>query len=259
MNPGTATETLKGVATTEPTFGLPATWISEDRKERAQIAGYTVVDGTTVIATQVSEIIKKHAYELIGRQEVQNLLDNLSKSYPKLISELIPGQLSLGVVMRVVQNLLREQVSIRDMRTVLETLADWSSVGNDTDLLTEYVRQALARSISSRYAMDDQVLEVLTLDRGLEDTLQNAVQRSGDGSYLSLDPKTAQALLSGLGESLQRFSGGSTPVLLCTPTIRPHVKRLTERYLPSLVVLSHNEIASHLKVRSAGTVIAHAG
>jgi flagellar biosynthesis protein FlhA len=259
MNSGDSTETLKGVATTEPAFGLPATWISEDKRERAMIAGYTVVDCTTVVATHISEIIKKHAFELIGRQEAQNLLDNVSKNYPKLVEELIPNLLSLGTVMRVLQNLLREQVSIRDSRTILEALADWAATTRDPDLLTEFVRQALSRSISLPYAQDGQVLPVLTLDRELETTVQESLHRSGEGSYLALDPTIAQAMLGNLSEGMQKFSGGSSAVLLCTPTIRPHVKKLTERYLPSLVVLSHNEIAANLKVRSLGTVNVHAG
>ncbi|BCR06618.1 flagellar biosynthesis protein FlhA [Desulfuromonas versatilis] len=259
MNPGTAGEPLKGVATTEPAFGLPATWISEDKKERAQISGYTVVDCTTVMATHISEIIKRHGFELLGRQEAQNLLDNLAKSYPKLVEELVPGLLNLGTVMKVLQNLLREQVSIRDMRSILETLADWAPATQDPDLLTEYVRQGLGRSISSRLAADGSMLQVLTLQRDLEEKLQGAVQQSGQGSYLALDPTTARNFLGGLSESIKNFMGGAQPVLLCPPAIRPHVKRLTERYLPNLVVLSHNEIASHLKVKSIGTVTPHAG
>jgi flagellar biosynthesis protein FlhA len=259
MNSGTSTETLKGVATTEPAFGLPATWISEDKKERALVAGYTVVDCTTVVATHISEIIKKYAFELIGRQEAQNLLDNVSKSYPKLVEELIPNLLSLGTVMRVLQNLLREHVSIRDIRTILETLADWAPTTRDPELLTEFVRQSLARSISLPYAQDGQVLPVLTLDRELESTVQDSLHRSGEGSYLALDPTIAQAMFGSLTEGMQKFNGGTSPVLLCAPTIRPHVKKLTERYLPSLVVLSHNEIAANLKVRSLGTVNVHAG
>ncbi|MHB1400219.1 MAG: flagellar biosynthesis protein FlhA [Trichloromonadaceae bacterium] len=258
MNPGTASETLKGVATIEPAFGLPATWISDDKRERAQIAGFTVVDCTTVVATHVSELIKQHAYELIGRQEVQNLLDNVAKSYPKLVEELVPSLLSLGSVMRVLQNLLREQVSIRDMRTILEKLADWAPASQDADVLTEQVRQGLARSISGRYVQDGNVLPLMTLTRELETQIGDALHRSGEGTYLSLDPGTAQALISSLGESAKRFPGATTPVLLCPSTIRPHVKRLTERYLPNLVVLSHNEIASHLKVRSLGTVSVNA-
>ena len=259
MNPGTAMEPLKGVQTVEPAFGLPATWIPEERRERAQIAGYTVVDGTTVIATHVSEIVKRHAHELIGRQEVQNLLNNLAKAYPKLVEEITPNLLPLGTIMRVLQNLLREQVSIRDMRTILENLADWAPATQDPDLLTEQVRQALSRAISGRFAADGETLPLLTLDRELEATISDSVHRSAEGSYLSLDPGTAQAFLGSLSENLKKFGGLSTPVLLCTPTIRPHVKRLTERYLPQLVVISHNEIAPNLKVRSLGTVSVHAG
>ncbi len=258
MNPGTAIETLKGVATTEPAFGLPATWISQDKKERAQMAGYTVVDCTTVMATHISEIIKTHGYELLGRQEAQNLLDNLGKTYPKIVEELVPNLLSLGAVMRVLQNLLREQVSIRDMRTILEALADWGPSTQDPDLLTEYVRQALARSISTSYAPDE-LLEVLTFDHVVESKIQDALNQSAQGSYLSLDPGTARSILESLSERIKGGAGQGSPVLLCAPTIRPHVKRLTERYLPNLVVLSHNEIASHLKVKSIGTVSLNAG
>ncbi|MDY0397202.1 MAG: flagellar biosynthesis protein FlhA [Desulfuromonas thiophila] len=253
MNPGMATETIKGITTKEPAFGLPAVWISEDKKERAQIAGYTVVDCTTVMATHISELIKRHAHELLGRQEAQNLLDNLKKNYPKLVEDLVPDPLSLGLIMRILQNLLREGVSIRDLRTILETMADYATV-RDPDLLTEHVRSALARQISSQYALDN-LLSVLTLDRRLEESIRQALQPTEHGgSYLALDPRQAQALLDALAGQLQQFAGGLTPVLLCPPTIRPHVKKLTERYLPSLVVLSHNEIAPQLKVRSVGTV-----
>jgi len=259
MNPGIATEPLKGVATTEPAFGLPATWIAEELKERAQIAGYTVVDGTTVITTHITEIIKRHAHELIGRQEVQNLLDNIGKSYPKLVEELTPNLLPLGCIMKVLQNLLREQVSIRDLRTILETLADWGGATKDPDLLTEQVRQAMARAISGQHAQEDDLLELMTLDQQLEETIEQSVQRTGEGSYLTLDPGTAQALLENLAATMQSLGGGTTPILLCPPTIRPHVKRLTERYLPNLVCLSHNEISPHLRVQSVGTVSINAG
>ena len=258
MNPGTATETLKGVQTTEPAFGLPAVWISEDKKDRAQISGYTVVDCTTVVATHISEIIKRHAHELLGRQEVQNLLDNFRKSHPKVVEELVPDLLSLGTVMRVLQNLLREHVSIRDLRSILETLADWAPASPDPDVLTEHVRRSMARSICAGVVSGDGVLPVLTFARDIEARIQEAVQHSGQGSYLALDPSTAQSILSGLGEVIQQYGGGD-PVLLCPPTIRPHVKRLTERYLPNLMVISHNEVAPDLKIRSVGTVTAHAG
>ncbi len=258
MNPGTATETIKGVETVEPAFNLPAVWVSEDKKERAQIAGYTVVDNTTVVATHLSELIKTHGHELLGRQETQNLLDNLGSEYPKLVEELVPNLLSLGVVMRVLQNLLREGVSIRDLRTILETLADWAPVMQDPDQLTEQVRAVLARSISNNYSEDGQVLDVMTFDRDVESSIQEALQRTDQGAYLALEPSFAQALINSLSEALRNFSGAN-PVLLCTPTIRLHVKRLTERYLPGLAIISHNEIAPHLKVRSLGTVTVDAG
>ncbi|MDY0212115.1 MAG: flagellar biosynthesis protein FlhA [Desulfuromonadaceae bacterium] len=254
MDPGMATETIKGVETKEPAFGLPAIWISEDKKERAQIAGYTVVDCTTVMATHISEVIKRHAHELLGRQEAQNLLDNLKRVYPKLVEELVPDPLSLGLIMRVLQNLLREGVSIRDLRTILETMADFSTGNVDPDSLTERVRGALARQISSTYAQDG-MLAVLTLERRVEEIFNQALQRTElGGSYLALDPRQAQTILDAIAQQVQNFSGGMTPVLLCSPTIRPQVKKLTERYLPSLAVISHNEIAPHLKVRSIGTV-----
>ncbi len=255
MNPGVATETIKGVATEEPAFGLPAIWISEDKKERAQIAGYTVVDCTTVMATHISEIIKRYSHEFLGRQEVQNLLDNLKKSYPKLVDDLIPDLLSLGLIMRVLQNLLREEVSIRDLRTILETMADYAQAVPDPDVLTEHIRSALSRQISSKYAQDDDVLPVMTLERQIEESIHQSLQKTEQGGqYLALDPRQAQAVLDAIGGEIQQFGGGMTPILLCSPTIRPHVKKLTERYLPSLVIISHNEIASHLKVRSLSTV-----
>ncbi len=253
MNPGTATEVIKGVETIEPAFKLPAVWISEDKKERAQISGYTVVDNTTVVATHLSELIKTHGHELLGRQESQNLLDNLANEYPKLVEELVPALLSLGVIMRVLQNLLREGVSIRDLRTILETLADWAPVVQDPDQLTEHVRAVLARSISNSYSEDGQVLEVMTFDRDVETQIQDALHATEQGAYLALEPGFAQALINSLTAAIQNIAGG-TPVLLCTPTIRLHVKRLTERYLPNLAIISHNEIAPNLKVRSVGTV-----
>ena len=258
MNPGTATETIRGIETIEPAFGLPATWLSEDKKERAQISGYTVVDNTTVVSTHLSELIKQHGHELLGRQETQNLLDNLGKDYPKLIEELVPNLLSLGVTMRVLQNLLSEGVSIRDLRTILETLADWAPVVQDPDQLTEHVRAVLARSISNSYSQDGKVLEVMTFDRDVETQIQAALHSTEQGAYLALEPGFAQALINSLNQAVQNLAG-STPVLLCTPTIRLHVKRLTERYLPSLAIISHNEIAPHLKVRSVGTVNVNAG
>ncbi len=253
MDPGMVTETIRGVATTEPAFGLPAIWITSDKRDRAQIAGYTVVDCTTVMATHISEIIKQHAHELIGRQEVQGLLDNLAKNYPKLVEDLVPTVLSLGTIMRVLQNLLKEGVSIRDLRTILETMADWAQATQDTDILTEYVRHALARSISSELAVNG-VIPVMTLSRPAEDAIRNSVQHKETGAYLAIDPIIAQRLLDSIGRGIALFEGGSRPVLLAAPQIRPYVRSLTERYYPALAVISHNEVVPNLKVRSLGTV-----
>jgi len=253
MDPGMVTETINGIATTEPAFGLPAIWITEDNKDRAQIAGYTVVDCTTVMATHISEIIKQHGHELIGRQEVQGLLDNLAKSYPKLVEELVPAIVSLGTIMRILQNLLKENVSIRDLRTILETMADWAGVTQDPTVLTEYVRHALSRTISSELAVDG-VIPIITLSKPAEDAIQNAIKAKETGSYLAIDPVTAQKILDSLGKAVTLFDGGNRPTLLVSPQIRPHVRSLTERYYPSLTILSHNEISPNLKVRSLGTV-----
>jgi flagellar biosynthesis protein FlhA len=257
MDPGMVTETIQGISTTEPAFGLPAIWITEDKKDRAQIAGYTVVDCTTVMATHISEIIKQHGHELIGRQEVQGLLDNLAKSYPKLVEELVPATVSLGTIMRILQNLLKESVSIRDLRTILETIADWAGVTQDTDVLTEYVRHALSRTISSELAADG-VIPIITLAKPVEDAIQSAVQHKETGSYLAIDPAIAQTILDSIGQAVSLFDGGSRPTLLVTPQIRPHVRSLTERYYPTLTIISHNEITPNLKVRSLGTVKLHA-
>ena len=254
MDPGTATETIKGIATTEPAFGLPAIWITEDQRERAQIAGYTVVDCTTVMATHISEVIKQHAHELLGRQETQDLLDNLAKSYPKLVEDLVPNVLGVGTIMRVLQNLLREGVSIRDLRTILETLADYAPHTQDTDVLTEYVRHALSRSISAAYVQPDGTLPVITLDSKVENLIQNSIQHREHGSFLALDPQVAQKILDSLSTLISSFGGGQQPVLLVIPQIRPHVRRLIERYFPSLAVLSHNEITTNIKIKSIGTV-----
>lgn len=255
MDPGTVTETIKGIPTEEPAFGLPAIWITEDRREQAQIAGYTVVDCTTVMATHISEIIKQHAHELLGRQETQNLIDNLGKIYPKLIEELIPNILNLGTIMQVLQNLLNESVSIRDLRTILETMADYAPLTQDTEVLTEYVRHALSRAISTALVQpDDGTIQVITMDPTIEEQIQNSVQHREHGNHLALDPGLAQKILDSLSNLVSTFGGGRQPALLVIPQIRPHVRKLTERYFPSLAVLSHNEIAANMKIKSLGTV-----
>ena len=253
MDPGLVTETIRGVPTREPAFDLPALWITEDKRERAQIAGYTVVDCVTVMTTHISEILKRHAHELLGRQETQNLIDNLARTYPKLVEELVPHVLGLGTIMRVLQNLLREGVSIRDLRSILETMADYATMTQDADVLTEYVRHGLSRTISAAHTGADGTLSVLTLDRRVEETVQTAIQHRERGSYLALDPRSAQKILDSLGAALAS-AGGGQPVLLVPPQLRPHLRRLVERSFPALAVLSHNEINSQIRIQSVGTV-----
>lgn len=254
MDPGTAAGTVEGVDTVEPAFGLPAKWIKEDERERAEILGYTVVDPPTVISTHLTEVIKKHAHELLGRQEVKKLVDNLKESHPALVEELIPKQMTVGEVQKVLANLLREGVSIRDLVTILETLADYSPTTRDTDLLTEYVRQSLSRYITKKF-MPEGKARVLTLDQKLEEKLMSSVQQTEHGTYLSLDPAYTQRVVNALSKELMKFTQtGEQPIVLASPVVRLYFKRLTESFLPDLVVLSYNELESATEIQSVGMV-----
>ena len=260
MDSGAVTSELAGVSTTEPVFGLPAVWISSDERDNAQVNGYTVVDSTTVVATHISEIIKRHAHELVGRQELQQLLDNVSASAPKVVEELIPNLLNLGTVLRVIKNLLKEGVSIRDMRTILETLADYAGLTKDPDVLSEFVRQGLGRFIVDQYKLEDGSLCLFTLDREVEDVVAEAIQPSDQGSYLAIEPNIAQQIITAIRSTADRCSmSGAQPVLLASPSIRRHVRKLIERYVPQLAVLSHNEIPQNVKIQSMGVVSINAG
>jgi flagellar biosynthesis protein FlhA len=255
MNPGDVKAEIEGIPTKEPAFGIPALWIGEQDKEKAQIAGYTVVDLSTMIATHISEVLKAHAYELLGRQEVQSLLDTLSVNHPKVIEELIPNLLSLGGVQKVLQNLLKEHVSVRDLLTVVETLADYAPITKNLDILTEYVRQRLSRSITKLYETPEGELALMTLDTEIEEVISNAIQHTEHESYLSLEPALAQNIISQLTRSIEKFTSKNyQPLILCSPGVRPQLKRLTERFLPTLVVLSHNEIDKRAKLKSLGVV-----
>ncbi len=259
MDAGATTGVVEGARTTEPVFGLPAIWIRGADKEQAQIYGYTVVDSTTIVATHIGEIIRKHAHELVGRQELQQLLDNLSASTPKVVDDLIPSLMSLGTVLRVVRNLLREGVSIRDFRTILETLADYGAMTKDADMLTEFVRQALGRYIVEQYKRDDDTLCLLSLNRSAEEAIIDGVQASEQGSYLAIEPATGQQIIFSIRNEMEKFNQtGTSPVLIASPSIRRHVKKLTERFMPNLAVLSHNEITPNIKIQSIGVVTLNA-
>ncbi|HEY5513954.1 MAG TPA: FHIPEP family type III secretion protein, partial [Geomonas sp.] len=207
----------------------------------------------------ISEITKKHAHELVGRQELQQLLDGIATTLPKVVEELVPSLLSLGTVLRVVKNLLKENVSIRDFRSILETLADYGGVTKDPEMLTEFVRQSLGRYIVEQYKREDDTLCVLSMDREVEETIADAVQLSEQGSYLAIEPNTAQKILATIRRNAEKFdSSGALPVLMASPTIRRHVKKLTERFMPNLAVISHNEIPPNIKIQSLGVVVLNA-
>ncbi len=260
MDSGGVTANLPGMTTKEPVFGLPAVWIRSEDRDQAQINGYTVVDSTTVVATHISEIIKRYSHELVGRQEMQQLLDNVAVTAPKVVDELIPNLLNLGTVLRVVKNLLKEGVSIRDMRTILESLADYASLTKDPDVLTEFVRQGLGRFIVDQYKLEDETLFLVTIDREIEDMIAEAIQPSDQGSYLAIEPAAAQQIIASVRSMSERFgSSGAQPLLLASPSIRRHVRKLIERFVPHMAVLSHNEIPQNVKIQSLGVVSFNAG
>jgi len=255
MDPGGAAQEIDGIETIEPAFGLPAYWIPLEKEEEAKFAGYTVVDNATVVATHLTEIIRNSAHELLGRQDVQHLLDNLAKTNPKAVEELVPNLLSVGVVQKVLQNLLRERISIRDLLTIVETLADFAPMGKDPDLLTEYVRQRISRSMIAPYLTEGKTLQVLTLDRQLEEILTKNIKRTEHGSYLALDPVMAQEIVQAVTQSVEKLLAVNTqPVVMTTPTLRRHFRKLIEPSLPMVFVISHAEIADEINLKASGKV-----
>jgi len=254
MNSGTVFEEVPGIETTEPAFGLPALWISENEREQAELNGYTVVDAVSVLATHLTEIIKQHAAEILGRQETQNLLDNLHKTNAALVDEVVPNLLSVGEVQKVLASLLHERISIRDMSTILEVLADYGAATKDTDILTEYVRHAMARHITQQNVQNG-VLPCITLDPAIENKIAGGVQRTEHGSYVSLDPDSMQKLLTALQEELKKLTDqGYQPIVLTSPTVRPYFRNLVERSIPGLIVLSHAEIEQNVEIQILGVV-----
>jgi len=252
MDAGNVVETVPGEPTKEPAFGLDALWISEENRERAEIAGYTVVDAPSVLATHLTEVIKSHAHELLGRQEVQTLLDSLRNEYSAVINELVPNLMSVGEIQKVLQNLLREQVPIRNLVTILEALADAAPISKDIDYLTEYVREALARQISRQYLEND-ILSVLTLDQNWETVIAEGIEHTERGSIISVGPRLLQSLFVQLKAALES-TALPYPVILVSPSIRLAFKRLTERNFPGLIVLSFGEIVPEIQVQAAGMV-----
>lgn len=255
INPGAADPSFPGIPCKEPAFGLEALWVPSVDRERAQISGYTVVDVATVVVTHLTELIRRHAADLLGRQDVQVLLDALAKTHPKPVEELVPQLLTVGGVQKVLQNLLRENVSVRDLLTIVEALADHAPSTKDPQALTEQVRQALSRSIVQRYIGPDRILHVMTLAPTLERAIGEAVHRGEEGATLALEPALAQRLLAKLAEVAEPFAlQGRQPVLLCSTGIRGHLRRFLERFLPSLVLLAPAEIPTTVRLQSLGVV-----
>jgi flagellar biosynthesis protein FlhA len=255
MDPGTVIEKIDGIETVEPVFGLPAVWITDEQRDDAQFNGYTVVDLSTVVATHITEILKANLHELFGRQELVGLLDNVKEMYPKVVNDLIPEILSVGTVLKVAQNLLREGVSVRDMRTILEALAEAGTSFKDAAMLTESARQALYRTISETIKSDEGDIPLFTLDRSIEESLARSIVQTDQGQQLSLDPQVTQSILGSLNERIEEATNmGEKMVVLCSPLIRRHFKNLTEKFIPSLIVVSHNELSPDINIRSLGSV-----
>ncbi|PPB08605.1 flagellar biosynthesis protein FlhA [Brevibacillus laterosporus] len=255
MSPGFEDESVEGIPTMEPAFGLPALWVSEENKEMAELSGYTVVDPPSVVATHLTEIIKRHAHELLGRQETRALIDNVRESAPVLVDELIPSLLSIGDVQKVLQKLLKEKISVRNLPVILEALADHAMFSKDPEVLTEYVRQALARQITLQYTHPGEPLRVITAGPSLEKTISESVEQSEQGSYLAMDPDTSQRIYQNVSEQVNRMVNmGQQPVILSSPMTRMYLRQLMERMLPDIPVLSYSELEPHVEVQSVGVV-----
>ncbi len=257
MNPGYVEEEITGIPTFEPSFHLPAIWITEGQRERAESMGYTVVDPPSIIATHLTEIIRQYISELLTRQDVQSLVDNLKESNPSLVEELVPKLLGLGEIQKVLQNLLREGISIRDLLTIFETLADYATTTRDTDILTEYVRQSLKRAISGKFFPANETTSVVTLDPKLEQEIMASVKQTEQGAYLTLDPAKTKSIMESLGVEIKKLEDlGKIPLVITSPIVRAYFKKLTEDYYKDLVVVSYNEVESSVELQSVGMVTA---
>ena len=257
MNPGYVEEEITGIPTFEPSFHLPAIWITESQRERAESLGYTVVDAPSIIATHLTEVIRTHIAELLTRQDVQNLVNNLKESNPVLVDELIPKMIGLGEVQKVLQNLLSEGISIRDLLTIFETLADHAHGTRDTDVLTEYVRQRLKRAISNKYFPANEVTSVVTLDPKIEQEIMSSVKQTEQGAYLTLDPEKTRAIMNSVETEINKLESlGKSAIIITSPIVRMYFKKLTEDYFKDLIVVSYNEVESNVELQSVGMVTA---
>ncbi|EFI70400.1 flagellar biosynthesis protein FlhA [Lysinibacillus sp. HST-98] len=254
MSPGDD-DSIEGIDTVEPSFGLPAKWITEQVKEDAEMYGYTVVDPPSVVSTHLTEIIRANAHELLGRQETKQLIDHLRESHPILVEELTPAPLSTGEIQKVLGKLLRENVSVRNLPIIFETLADYAKLTSDTDILAEYVRQALARQITAQYVGDSSVLKVITVSGKVEKMIADSIQQTDHGNYLAMDPQDSQTVLETIAAEVERVSFmEQSAIILCSPAVRMYLRQLTERYFPQIPVLSYNELDASVEIQSVGVV-----
>ncbi len=257
MNPGFVQEEITGIPTFEPSFHLPAIWITEGQRERAESLGYTVVDPPSIIATHLTEVIRQHIAELLTRQDVQNLINNLKETNPSIVEELVPKLLGLGEVQKVLQNLLQEGISIRDLLSIFETLADYASSTRDTDILTEYARQSLKRAICAKFFPANETTSVVTLDPKIEQEIMGSVKQTEQGAYLTLDPERTKAIIDSVRTETGKLESlGKTPVVITSPIVRMYFKKMTEDYFHDLIVVSYNEIESNVELQSVGMVTA---
>lgn len=257
MNPGYVEEEITGIPTFEPSFHLPALWITESQRERAESFGYTVVDPPSIIATHLTEVIRGHLDELLTRQDVQNLINNITEANHTLVSELVPKLLGVGEIQKVLQNLLKEGISIRDLVTIFETLADYAPTTRDTDVLTEYVRQSLKRAISNKYFGPNEMTSVVTLDPKIEQEIMNSVKQTEQGAYLAIDPEKTQGIIKSVKEEVEKLENlGKNPIIITSPIVRMYFKKLTKEYFNDLIVISYNEIESNVELQSVGMVTA---
>lgn len=257
MNPGFVEEEISGIPTFEPSFHLPAIWITESQRERAESVGYTVVDPPSIIATHLTEIIRQYLADLLTRQDVQNLVNNVKETNPSLVEELVPKLLGLGDIQKVLQNLLKEGISVRDLVTIFETLADHAATTRDTDILTEYVRQSLKRAISNKYFPMNETTSVVTLDPKLEQEIMGSVKQTEQGAYLTLDPEKTKSIMASVEAEVGKLEKlGKNPIVITSPIVRMYFKRLTEDYYKDLIVVSYNEIDSNVELQSVGMVTA---
>ena len=255
MNPGYVEEEITGIPTFEPSFHLPAIWITESQRERAESLGYTVVDPPSIIATHLTEVIRNNLNELLTRQDVQNLINNIQEANTTLISELVPKLLSVGEIQKVLQNLLEEGISIRDLVTIFETLADNAATTRDTDVLTEYVRQSLKRAISNKYFPANEMTSVVTLDPKIEQEIMSSVKQTEQGAYLTLEPEKIKSIVAAVRTEIEKLENlGKNAIVITSPIVRMYFKKMTEDYIKNLIVVSYNEIDSNIELQSVGMV-----